>query len=540
MTKLLIPAKIWKSRFFCGMIKSKTAREKMMKNTPSYIIGIDLGTGSCKCALLHPEGTLLGLGSSPYPQQSDQPQWKVQAPYGIYLGMIQAVKDVLAKADVDPQDCRRVSIGCALHGLMALDPTHKPLTPVFTWADDRAGPQAARQRGTDPAGELYQATGCPPHGMYPLYKVLWVKENHPTLFDHTALFTSVKEYIVHKLTGELLVDPSLAAGSGFLNAHTLDWNPASLELAGISPDQLSPLAEPTTTLPITDQEFLRETGLPADLPLVLGTSDAVNSSLGAGAVTPQGATCMVGTSAAYRIIAQKPILSETGSTWCYAIDREHWLVGGALNNGGLALTWLRDTLRGLGKKAEGLTFQDILTLAEKSPPGSGGVICLPLFAGERSPNWNLDARGSFVGISVEHDLSHLSRAALEGIAYRLRGIDRRLRDMGCQIDEVRASGGFTKSPFWTQLMTDVLGLPLSIPAEGETSALGAALWALAEDQGTTPYQAAEDIVKIKNRFSPTSADQDIYARGYELSQTLYRALSPHFEALVNFQDEAGS
>jgi gluconokinase len=245
--------------------------------------------------------------------------------------------------------------------------------------------------------------------MYPLYKVLWLRKERTEVYKKAAYFLSAKEYVFKQLTGHQVVDYCLAAGSGFLNVHDLRWNDSSLELAGIDASQLSSLCDPGEVFRLSNQDLAGRMGITLNTPIVLGTADAVNSSLGAGGVLPGQATCMIGTSGALRIISDRPVLDDASRTWCYAIDQKYWLVGGAINNGGIALSWLLDLFHSAFPNMPAnmrLSFDDLMSLAARAGIGSGGLICLPFFAGERSPNWNQDSRAVFFGLGLEHDARH--------------------------------------------------------------------------------------------------------------------------------------
>jgi len=309
-------------------------------------------------------------------------------------------------------------------------------------------------------------------------------------------------------------------------------------MAGIREDQLSTLCSPLTIHKRLNPEFAREMGIREDVPVVVGSSDAANSNLGAGAVHPWEATCMVGTSGAFRVISPRPILDEKARSWCYAIDEGHWLVGGAINNGGVALSWLRDCLNETLPKSSPdslLSFEDVLTLAGAAKPGAGGVICLPFFAGERSPNWNLNARALFIGMTLEHGVRHMARALLEGIAFRFRTLKEVLTDIGVDVKQVLASGGFTKSPLWLQVMADALDRELLIPAWGDTSALGAAFWALLSERGGEGLEKAADLVKRGDSCRPNPESVEIYNGIYPLFEELYQSLEKSFDKVAELQ-----
>ena len=404
-----------------------------------FFVGIDLGTGSCKSIVVDEDGQPLGFGAAEYPGAEARDRWQEQHPGDLVQAAIVSVRRAVERSGLRPGRCGGMSIGGALHSVMAVDGRDAPMTGVITWADGRAHAQA-RVVAAAPAGKgLYRETGCPAHGMYPLYKIIWLRENRPEVFGRAGRFVSAKEYVGFRLTGVWQVDYCLAAGSGFLNTHTLRWSDQALDLAGIRRDQLSPLAAPAAFLGKLAPGAAAAMGLPAGTGVATGSSDAVNSSIGAGAVTPAQATLMVGTSGALRVVSPRPVLDPDARSWCYAIDETHWLVGGAINNGGVALTWLRDCLN-QAHPGRPLAFEDLLALAGRAPAGSGGLICLPFFAGERSPNWNLNARAAFFGMSLEHELRHVARALLEGIGFRFKNLLGVLTEIGLDPEQIVVSG----------------------------------------------------------------------------------------------------
>lgn len=508
-----------------------------MQNS-EWFLGIDLGTGSCKSVVVDEKARVLGFASAEYSGLQVQDRWQEQDPKELLKAAVESARGATAASGARSETCAGLSIGGALHSVLALDGHGDPLTGVITWADGRAVEQTKSLRAMPLAHQLYQETGCPVHGMYPLYKVMWLRDKRKDVFDRAWRYVSAKEYVFARLTGEYLVDYSLAAGSAFLHAHTLRWNPLCLEIADIREGQLSDPCSPFRVHRGLKPEFAAAMGIREDVPVVAGSSDAANSNLGAGAVHPWQATCMVGTSGAFRVISPRPILDEKARSWCYAVDQGHWLVGGAINNGGVALSWLRDCLnQAVSQLApdRALSFEAVISFAGLAKPGAGGVICLPFFAGERSPNYNLNARALFLGMTLEHGVNHLARALLEGIAFRFRTLKEVLTDVGVELREIRASGGFTKSSLWLQVMADALDQELMIPVWGETSALGAALWALLSARGETRLERAADFVILEYSCRPNAESAEIYNRIYPLFKELYRSLEKDFDAVAELQ-----
>jgi gluconokinase len=508
-------------------------------NAAPFFIGIDLGTGSCKSVVVAETGRVLGFGVGEYGSAGAGGRWQEQAPSGLLSGAVNSVRAALRQARVAPAYCAGLSVGGALHSVMAVDGRDNPLTGVMTWADGRAVGQARAVADAPTGRSLYHETGCPAHGMYPLYKIMWLAANRPKIFQAARRYVSAKEYVCFQLTGNWTVDYSLAAGSGLLNTHTLRWSEQALGLAGIRKDQLSALSPPVASLGKLQAAMAAEMGLSAGTPVVVGSSDAVNSSLGAGAVSIPQATLMVGTSGALRVISPRAVLDPEARSWCYAIDEGHWLVGGAINNGGVALSWLRDCLNQIaqGSSSNPMTFDDILALAGRAPAGAGGIVCLPFFAGERSPHWNLDARALFFGMKLEHDMRHLARALLEGVGMRFRSLLEVLIEVGLDVKQLVASGGFTQSGLWLQVMADVLDRELSVPVWGETSALAAAFWAALAAGKAGCMEDIRDWVKIDRVCRPVGRNAAVYKRIYALYTRLYEAAAGHFEEIAQLQNE---
>lgn len=506
----------------------------------AWFLGIDLGTGSCKAAAVDGTGRVLGFGAAEYPGAESRQRWQEQEPQGLLDALTAAVRQALERSGVQPGGCGGMSIGGAMHGVMALDGRDQPLTGVITWADGRAVEQARAVAATPVGAQLYHETGCPPHGMYPLYKILWLREQRPELFESAQRFVSAKEYAGFRLTGSWQVDYALAAGTGLLNTHTLRWSEDALALAGVRPEQLSPPASPAAPAGRLQPEAAERMGLPVGTPVVTGSADAVNSSLGAGALLPTQATLMVGTSGALRVIASRPVLDSKARSWCYAVDESHWLVGGAINNGGVALAWLRDFFNqavGHVGGSKPLAFEDILSLAESAPVGSGGLICLPFFAGERSPNWNLNARAVFFGMTLAHEARHLARALLEGIGYRFRSLFEVLQEMELDVGQIVASGGFTQSRLWLQTTADALGRELSVPVWGETSVLAAAFWPFLAAGGAGSIDDIRDWVRFSRVQRPDPEHAAVYNRVYRTYKNLYCSAAAGFDEVAELQRE---
>ena len=437
---------------------------------PGLVVGVDIGTTGVKAAAVDDAAVSHGGAEREYPTESPFPGWSVQDPDVVAAAAAAVVREVTARAGAAGRPIVGVAFSGAMHSLIALAPDGSPLTPSVTWADSRAAPQARRLRDSGEWLALHRRTGTPVHPMSPLVKLLWFREQQPEVWQQAAHWVGIKEYVLHRLTGLLVVDESIASATGLYGLATRDWDAKALGLAGLRREQL-PALHATTDVVARLGADVAAWGLAAGTPIVVGASDGVLANLGVNAVAPGVAACSIGTSAAIRGVVRQPSVDDQGRVFCYVLVPGRWVVGGATNNGGNVLRWLaRVAGADLADPDAGLT-----ELAATVPPGAEGLLMLPYLSGERAPRWAGDPYGAFLGLTQRHTRAHLARAALEGVCLQLALVLDAMQAAGLELAELRATGGFARSPFWRQLLADVLGTPIGFPASEQGSAAGAAL-----------------------------------------------------------------
>src|SRR3954452_7367045 len=273
-------------------------------------------------------------------------------------------------------------------------------------------------------------------------------------------------------------------------------------------------------------------GCPPDLPLVLGAGDGPLANLGVGAVRPGVAACSIGTSGALRLMVERPVADEGGRLFCYALTEDRWIVGGAINNGGVVLRWAHDALApDLGEHDE----QALLALPAQARPGSDALVMLPSLLSERAPQWSTLPRGAYVGLTRGHRREHLVRAALEGVCQQLALVLASLRDAGNEVREIRATGGFARSPLWRQMLCDVLGLPVGFPDNHHGSGFGAALLGMEALGLIETIERAAELVAIDEVLEPDPDAAAAYAAMRPTFDALYDALTPAFRTLRDLE-----
>ncbi len=437
----------------------------------TLVIGLDLGTTSCKAVALHEDGHVVASASSDYTLQLPHPGWVQQDVLLVrqaVLGTLRTLAEQVPDAKFDG-----LCLSGAMHSVLPVGRDDAPLAPAMTWADHRAASYVeALRRETEPHA-LYRRTGCPLRSTYHHARLRWWLEQATGLAHRAVRFAAIKDWILHRLAGVWVTDLSLASATGLLDIHGLCWDDEALSLAGISPDRLPVLVSPAAIVGGLAEEPANMTGLPSGLPVIAGAGDGGLANLGAGAGERGQVVVTVGTSGAIRRVVERPWLDAEERTWCYVLVEGRWFVGGAINNGGLTLQWVRDTFYSELLREEG--YEAVLQDAASVPPGAGGITALPYFTGERSPHWSPDLRALFHGLGLEHTRAHVARAALEGVAFCMADVWQAMcRDMDLQ-QPAKLTGGITRAPVWGQILADVLGVPL-VPVEvGDASAIGAAL-----------------------------------------------------------------
>ncbi len=452
------------------------------------MIGLDLGTTNCKAVVLDADGRVRAAASDGYRLQIPHPGWAEQDVRDVW----EAVKKVLrAVAETTPVPPQGICFSGAMHSLFPIaDDTGTPMSNAMTWADARA---TAVYRGlvadTD-THALYRRTGCPVHSTYHLQRLRWWNRVEPELAQRAHLWVGLKDWILHALTGVWASDLSLASTTGLLNLKTLTWDTGVLRLAEVLPDQLPRLVSPSAVVGGLTDAAAAATGLPAGLPVIAGGSDGAMASFGTGIARPGQAVITVGTSGAVRKVVGEPWFDPGERTFCYLLtdrlagsstgrpegqsEEPLWFIGGAINNGGLALQWVREKLYPELVGAAG--FDQLAADAESVAPGAEGVFLLPYFAGERSPHWAPKDKGMLYGLGMQHTRVHIARAAMEGVANCLADVwDALYGSETAGGEVVRLTGGITRTPLWSQILADMLGVQLMALEVADTSATGAGL-----------------------------------------------------------------
>jgi gluconokinase len=296
-----------------------------------YVLGIDIGTGSVKAVAVDLKGNSFADAQQHYPFNSPKPGYHEQDPEQIWNAFTESIKDVIAKTGSQPL---AISLSSAMHSFIAVDSDGNAFAPMMTWADNRSAEIAVKLRSTDRGMSIYKATGTPIHSMSPLCKLIWLRENDPELFHKARKFISIKEFTWHKLFNEFAIDYSIASSTGLFNITKFEWHEDALKLAGVTAEVFS---KPVPTDYIQTGSSLKF--LDKNIPFFIGASDGCLANLGSMATDPGIAAMTIGTSGAVRVASNKPLPNADAMTFSYILDKNTYICGGPINNGGVAMQW---------------------------------------------------------------------------------------------------------------------------------------------------------------------------------------------------------
>ncbi len=426
-----------------------------------FILAHDLGTTGNKASLFDGEGKLVGSAFVGYETDYPRPNWAEQNPQDWWTAVCETTQRLLAESGIAARDVAAVGFSGQMMGCVPVDANGTPLRSSIIWADQRAQKQAEHMARVCGASTIYRCTG---HRVSPAYtapKMLWLRTEQPDIYKETAYFLQPKDYIVYHLTGEFATDYSDASGTLLFDLEKRAWATNFFFPLGLSTQRLPKPYPSNTVIGQVTMAAAQATGLVAGTPVVIGGGDGACAGVGAGVIEPGDAYCYIGSSAWISISTAHPLLDAAQRTFTFHhLHPERFAPMGTMQAAGGARDWAWNLLADAGL--------DLDRAAAQAAPAADGLLFLPYLLGERSPHWNPLARGSFIGLAMNHDKPQMARAVLEGVALNLRLILNALRasmgETGTPITAMRLIGGGGKSDLWPRILADCFHLPIQLLA----------------------------------------------------------------------------
>ena len=492
-----------------------------------FLLGIDVSTTATKAVLVDETGQVAAVGVEEYGFDAPRPGWSEQDPLLWWTAAQGAIRSALAGAGVSGEVVRAVGLTGQMHGAVLLDTSGEVVRPALLWNDQRTSAECDEIRVLVGAQRLVQLTGNDALTGFTAPKLLWVRRHEPQTWDRVAHLLLPKDYVRRCLTGAYATDTADASGTLLMDVAARTWSAEVVSSLALNPAILPTLHEGPDVTGVVSKSAADLTGLAAGTPVVAGGGDQAANAVGVGAVRAGVGALSLGTSGVVFVPTDRPVVEPRGRVhaFCHALP-DTWHVMGVMLSAAGSLRWYRDTV------APGVEFGSLVAEAEAVPAGADGLRFLPYLTGERTPHADPTARGAFVGLTVRHGRAHLTRAVLEGVAFGLRDGWELMRAAGVALpEELRASGGGTRSPLWGQIVADVLGVRLRTTQTAEGAAYGAAILAgVAAGWGVTVPELADRFVQVSGAATEPGG-VGAYESAYAQFRRLYPALAPEFAQL---------
>jgi xylulokinase len=474
------------------------------------ILAHDLGTTGNKASLHTDEGRLLSAVTVSYPAHFADGGLAEQDPEDWWNAVVQATRDLMARSDVDPGSVTGLAISGQMMGAVLLDADYRPVRPAIIWADTRSSAQTAALEAVIGQTHAYSLLGHRLNPTYSLEKIMWVRDNEPDVFARVRHFCVAKDFVIHRLTGRLATDRSDASATNAYDQALGAWSPEMLAAAHLDPSLFPEVLDSTTVVGTLTAAAANATGLRAGTRVVMGGGDGPIAAVGAGIVAPEdGAYVSLGTSSWISFASDTPVYDPLMRTMTFDnVVPGSYVPTATMQAGGAALAWVSELLNPHPSSA---ALSALVADASTAGASSSGLYFLPYLLGERSPHWNPDASGAFLGIGRHHGRAAMTRAVLEGVAFNLLTCIQAFRESGAVVDRIDAIGGGAASTVWLQILADVWGVPVRRRSiVEEANSLGAAVTAAVGLGLVDDFGAARGLSEVTAEFTPDDSRHTEY------------------------------
>ena len=503
-----------------------------------FIITVDVGTSSTKTSLWTDAGQLVAHASVAYDLHHPEPLWAEIDGDTWWRAVCETIQKVLAKSEVAPADIRGIGIDGVSWTLIPVDRAGNPLQPAMIWLDRRAEQETTWLKSLPEAENLVNLNANPLDASYITPKLLWLKKNHPDIFNSAYKFLEATGFIVSRFTGEFICDYTQAYGYHFFDIRNEHWDQQVAKEIGVPVEKMPRLCRSAEVIGTVTEKAAEQTGLEPGTPVIAGCLDAAAGALGSGVIKP-GQTNEQGGQAGGAGISLDHVLVEPRLIFSHHVIPGQYLLQAGTVGGG-SLSWFRDQLGHPEVNASNLIgqnpFEFFSKQVEMSKPGANGLIFLPYMAGERTPLWSSIPRGVFFGLTYSTTRADLLRAIMEGCAFAVYDNLQIAEEHGVLVDEFLGSGGAVQSAVWCQIKADIYGKPFIVAkrADGGEGGHDLGLFALTaygiglhKDIGT----CVSDLLPARQVFEPSTKNHTLYQELFGIYRSLSRKLMDDFARL---------
>ena len=488
-----------------------------------YYIGVDLGTSAVKLLLMNDKGAIEKIVSREYPLYFPRPGWSQQNPEDWWNGTVEGIRELIS--GIDGNLVAGISFGGQMHGLVILDEADQVIRPAILWNDGRTAAQTDYLNQVVGKETLARNTANIAFAGFTAPKLLWVREQEPENFARIAKIMLPKDYLAYRMTGVFCTDYSDASGMLLLDVKNRCWSEEMLKICGVRKEQMPRLYESYEKVGTLKPEVAGQLGLSCDCLVAAGAGDNAAAAVGTGTVGEGKCNLSLGTSGTIFISSDNFRMDSHNALHAFAhADGHYHLMGCMLSAASCNKWWMEEIIQ----------TEDYAKEQEKiGTLGENHVYFLPYLMGERSPHNDPNARGTFIGITMDTTRAQMTQAVLEGVAFAIRDSFEVARSLGISIDRTMICGGGAKSPLWKKIMANVLNIQVDVPQIEEGPAMGAAmLAAVADGTFASVKEAADCVVRVKETISPDPALAAAYDRQYRKFAQIYPAVRELFPKIL--------
>lgn len=506
-----------------------------------FVLGVDSSTSATKVIAFDAKGIPVAEGAHGYPLYTEKPGWVEQDPEDWWQAFSSGCRQVVANPKIDVKKFIGIGLTHQRFTFVPMDKDLKPLRRAILWNDIRCAREAEFATQTVGKQHIFERTGYPP-GQWTLYKALWLKNNEPALYEKIYKLVLVQDYLIYRLTGNLVTLSGAGTMTGALDIAKPDkWATDVIQALGVRKDiWIDKILAGGAVAGHVTRQAAQETGLPEGLPVVTGAGDQPCGILGAGVILPGEIGINGGTSCTNEFVASGLPKREAVNYFIEISPSGDYIVENYIPSGGSALmNWYKNNFgyyeTSQAEASKKSAWEIIYNQAGDSPVGNRGMMLVPYFQGANGPYWDLNARGVVFGLHTEFGRPHLVRGIMEGLAYESRRQAELMEEgTNTRVEQIKMYGGSARSDYWNQIFTDVFNKPLHVPETAETTALGAAISAAVGCGMFSDFKTAvAKMVSIRKSYAPIPANVARYERFFrEVYVKFYDSVQQHMQAIA--------
>lgn len=514
----------------------------------SYVLGVDSSTSATKVIAFDAYGKTVAEGAHSYPLYTEYPGWVEQHAEDWWKAFKTGCQQIVSGSEIDLKKMAGIGFTHQRFTFVPVDQDMKPLRKAILWNDLRCAKEAEYARQRVGEQKIFERTGYPP-GQWTLYKVLWLKNHEPELYEKMYKIVLVQDYLIYKLTGNLVMAEGSGTMTGALDiADPTRWAMDIIQALGVREDIWVEKILPGASIAgSVTKKASQETGLPEGLPVFTGAGDQPCGSLGAGVTQAGELGINGGTSCSNEFVVRDLPERKAPNYFIEISPSGEYIVENDIPSGGSAvMNWYKNNFGAhevqLAEKEQKNVWEIIYSQVGESPPGNRGLMIVPYLQGVYGPYWDQNARAVFFGLQTDHGRAHLIRGLLEGVAYEARReVEMMEEGSGTQVEQIRMYGGSARSDHWNQIFADMFNKPLHVPETAETTALGAAISAAVGCGLYDNFKKAVDaMVSVKKSYVPIPKNALRYEKFYRgVYAKLYESVRAFTKTIADINEEFG-